>query len=238
MIIYFSGTGNSRSIAQKIALDGERTEEIFDIKEDVLKDGRIGIVFPVYCADIPHALYEFLKRVRLDSPYIFSIATAGGGAGRSHGSVAYLLKEKGTELSYSDTVIMPDSCIVFATPEKLREKLLLAEDARAGEIRAATEIGKKNSVRPSLPEGALNRFMWKFFGFTMGLYNKKVTESCVGCGLCSAGCPVNNIEMKDGKASFVTGKCENCFRCIQSCPERAIEFGRLKVTDRTQYLHK
>ena len=80
--------------------------------------------------------------------------------------------------------------------------------------------------------------MWKFFKGIFGLDRKKVGDSCVGCGLCAAGCPVNNIEMRNGKAAFLGGSCENCFRCIQSCPERAIEFGRLKVSDRTQYLHE
>ena len=85
MIVYFSGTGNSRSVAEKLARDGERVEEISAITEDVLEDERIGIVFPVYCADVPRAVAEFLKRVKLVSPYIFSVATQRGVSARSAG---------------------------------------------------------------------------------------------------------------------------------------------------------
>lgn len=238
MIVYFSGTGNSRSVAEKLARDGERVEEISAITEDVLEDERIGIVFPVYCADVPRAVAEFLKRVKFVSSYIFSIATAGGGAGRSHGSVAYLLEAQGTSLAYSDTVIMPDSCIAFATPAKAKTRLLERESGRVREIAEALDAGKRTAVKASAPFGAGTRLMWKFFKAIFGLDRKKATEACVGCGLCAAGCPVNNIEMRNGKAAFLGGSCENCFRCIQSCPERAIEFGRLKVNDRTQYLHE
>lgn len=238
MIVYFSGTGNSRSIALKLARKGERVEEIFAITDDKLADERIGIVFPVYCADVPRAVAEFLKRVKFVSSYIFSIATAGGGAGRSHGSVAYLLEAQGAELAYAATVIMPDSCIAFATPAKTKARLLAEEGERAEAIAKDLTERKRIPVKPSAPYGAGTRFMWKFFRAVFGLDRKKVGDSCVGCGLCAAGCPVNNIEMRNGKAAFLGGSCENCFRCIQSCPERAIEFGRLKVNDRTQYLHE
>ena len=238
MIVYFSGTGNSRAIAEKIAREGERVEEITAIAANTLEDDRIGLVFPVYCGDVPRAVAEFLKRVKFVSSYIFSIATAGGGAGRSHGSVAYLLEAQGTSLAYSDTVIMPDSCIAFATPEKTKARLLTEEGQRAEAIAKDLTERKRIPVKPSAPYGAGTRFMWKFFKGIFGLDRKKVGDSCVGCGLCAAGCPVNNIEMRNGKAAFLGGSCENCFRCIQSCPERAIEFGRLKVNDRTQYLHE
>ena len=238
MIAYFSGTGNSRSIALKLAREGERAEEICAITDSVLEDDRIGIVFPVYCGDVPRAVAEFLKRVKFVSSYIFSVATAGGGAGRSHGSAAYLLEAQGAELAYAATVIMPDSCIVFATPAKTKTRLLAEEGKRAEAIAKDLAERKRIPVKPSAPYGAGTWFMWKFFRAVFGLDRKKVGDSCVGCGLCAAGCPVNNIEMRNGKAAFRSGSCENCFRCIQSCPERAIEFGRLKVNDRTQYLHE
>ncbi len=49
----------------------------------------------------------------------------------------------------------------------------------------------------------------------------KVTDDCIGCGLCERQCPQGNITMKDGKPIF--GKqCAACMGCAFSCPKDAI----------------
>ena len=49
-------------------------------------------------------------------------------------------------------------------------------------------------------------------------------EKCNGCGLCATLCPLNNIEIVDGKPEW--GKnCTHCMACINHCPKKAIEYG-------------
>lgn len=51
----------------------------------------------------------------------------------------------------------------------------------------------------------------------------RVTDACVGCGICADGiCFVDAIMLKDGKA-VINDQCRGCGRCVESCPESAIE---------------
>ena len=46
-------------------------------------------------------------------------------------------------------------------------------------------------------------------------------EKCTGCGVCVDVCPVNALEIKDGKA-VVSDDCIDCGVCINECPTEAI----------------
>lgn len=48
------------------------------------------------------------------------------------------------------------------------------------------------------------------------------SNSCVGCGDCVGICPVNAIEIIDGKAVIDAGLCIECEMCITSCTYKAI----------------
>lgn len=54
-------------------------------------------------------------------------------------------------------------------------------------------------------------------------YGFKTDDKCNSCGICEKVCPVDNIEIKDGKPSWSHG-CEQCFACLQWCPETAIQY--------------
>ncbi|HVN96091.1 MAG TPA: glycyl-radical enzyme activating protein [Syntrophorhabdaceae bacterium] len=51
-------------------------------------------------------------------------------------------------------------------------------------------------------------------------YNR---ERCVGCGRCIAVCPVNAIEMGEGKVHTDRNLCTACGHCVDVCPEEARE---------------
>ena len=42
-----------------------------------------------------------------------------------------------------------------------------------------------------------------------------------GCGLCAKKCPVQAIEMRDGKPVWVKDKCVMCLGCLHRCPKYA-----------------
>ena len=49
-----------------------------------------------------------------------------------------------------------------------------------------------------------------------------VSDSCVGCGDCQKVCPVDAIQIIDGKAVIDAEKCILCEICIDSCTYDAI----------------
>lgn len=53
--------------------------------------------------------------------------------------------------------------------------------------------------------------------------NVRVTEDCVGCGLCAEDvCFTDAIKMVNGKA-VITDACRGCGRCVEVCPQEAIK---------------
>jgi ferredoxin len=47
-------------------------------------------------------------------------------------------------------------------------------------------------------------------------------DTCIGCGVCEASCPIGAIKLVDGKAVVDTNKCTGCGACVGSCPVSAI----------------
>jgi ferredoxin len=47
-------------------------------------------------------------------------------------------------------------------------------------------------------------------------------QKCIGCKLCVDTCPMDAIQLLDGKAEIDPDTCFNCRVCISACPEGAI----------------
>ena len=50
-----------------------------------------------------------------------------------------------------------------------------------------------------------------------------VTDNCVNCGACEAGCPMGAISEGDGKRVIDQNVCVECGACEATCPVGAIE---------------
>ncbi len=50
-----------------------------------------------------------------------------------------------------------------------------------------------------------------------------ITEKCIGCGACEAGCPVGAISTASGTAKIDYDVCIGCGACVGNCPCEAIE---------------
>ena len=51
----------------------------------------------------------------------------------------------------------------------------------------------------------------------------KITDECISCGACAAGCPGEAIVEGDDKYVIDADKCIDCGACADGCPVDAIE---------------
>jgi ferredoxin len=51
----------------------------------------------------------------------------------------------------------------------------------------------------------------------------QATERCIACGFCVTHCPVNAIEIVDGRARMDPKTCIRCYCCHELCPHEAID---------------
>ncbi len=50
----------------------------------------------------------------------------------------------------------------------------------------------------------------------------KISDACVMCGACAAGCPVEAISEGDGQFVIDADICVSCGACADTCPVGAI----------------
>lgn len=134
MIFYFSGTGNSKHIAYKIANStGERIvsicERAIEKNEtyDIEKDERIGFVFPVYWYSMPTIVEKFINQLNLsgyEKQYAYAVTTYGIAAGNVMDSLTQILKQKQVELNGIFGIKMVDNYVVgYDIVEKINREL-------------------------------------------------------------------------------------------------------------------
>ena len=239
MIIYFSGTGNSRFAAKKIAeLTGDTLCEAAKYTREgkgaeFTKPGKYVFVSPVYVSAPPRAFLDFIRKSSFpNNVRAYFIMTCAGGMGGSPEYCRRIASEKGFAYLGTAQVCMPQNYIAFfktfdaaENREKVREALPVIEGI-ADFILEGSE----------LPDPGMKA--WEFLSTEMilGMYYRdfmkakafRATDACIGCGRCAAVCPLANIELKDRRPVW-GDNCTHCMACINLCPKQAIEYGKRTV---------
>ena len=236
MILYFSGTGNSRYIAERIAVAlGDELLSMNDrIKagdtSPVTSDERLIIVTPTYAWRIPNIVRDWLAETNFPSAkQAWFVMTCGSEIGNAAKYNRVLCQEK--QLTYMGTaqIIMPENYIaMFNAPQ--------AEEARQIDVKAEPDIDRvisaiaanqsfpppRNNLYDRFMSGPVNPIFYAFFvkanAFAAG-------DACTGCGQCARLCPTNNIAIQNGKPVW-GDNCTHCMACICRCPTEAIEYGK------------
>lgn len=244
MIIYFSGTGNTRWAATTISeKTGEKLIDITDIAgTDVsykLEEGeRLGFCFPVHGWRPPLIVRNFIRRLSIinaEGHYCYVLCTTGDNVGEAVDIFERDLKRIGVHLDSAFSLIMPESYVglpfmdVDTRDKEKQKKEKATEDLeRFTDMIMKRQTGVKDLVIGRWPK-INSRLIGSFF--VKHLITDKpfhVTEDlCIRCGKCAEACPVNDIIWSKGSMPKWkhNGSCLSCFACYHHCPKHAIEYG-------------
>ena len=239
MILYFSGTGNSKYVAKRIA--DTLGDEIVNLNDrikagdtsSVETDERLIIVTPTYAWRIPRVVRDWLRKTELrGAKQAWFVMTCGSEIGNADKYNRELCAEKAISCMGTAQIVMPENYIaMFSAPQadKARQIVAKAEpsiDRAIAAIQANQPFAPtRNNLYDRFMSGPVNPIFYKFFvkanAFT-------ASSACIDCGQCAKRCPMNNVTLKDGKP--VWGKnCTHCMACICYCPKEAIEYGKKSV---------
>lgn len=232
MIYYFSGTGNSKWIAEELARrTGDETQSIAALQKDgptaVFADSGavVGIVFPVYAWGAPLNVERFCKGITLaPGAYAYAVCSCGDEAGR-----AMRRLKKMIPIQAAWSVAMPNNYIAgfdVDSPELEQKKIRAAGEKIETIAQAANAHMSVYDVHEGPGAGlktALVRPMFNTFALRTKPFS--VDDTCNACGLCARICPIGAIQMQGSKPVWVKKQCTQCTACINRCPQRAIQYG-------------
>lgn len=236
MIYYFSGTGNSREIALRLAQQTNDTAQHI-CKEacntTTCSDNCIGFVFPVYGWTIPPVMKKFIEQLSItaSNTYIYMVCTCGDDAGHTDRCFYQLLNKKQRTCQAAWSIQMPDTYIGLpgfyideenVVHQKLQQAWKLVSDI-------ANHILQQHNIHQVFN----GKFAWTkthilgalFHRFLTGDSKFKVDEHCTRCGKCAKICPTKNITYNHRGLPTWNGHCTDCLACYHHCPHNAIQYG-------------
>ena len=236
MIFFFSGTGNSKYAARRIA---DALGDALLSLNDRIRAGdtapvdtgeRLVIVTPTYAWRIPRIVRDWLLRTELrGAKQVWFVMTCGSELGNADRYNRALCRAKGLGCMGTAQLVMPENYIaMFGVPQ--------AEEARKIVARAEPDLDRAiAAIRAGLPfaptrSNLYDRFMSGpvnpiFYSLCVKANAFTVSDACTGCGQCARRCPTGSIALRGGKP--VWGKaCTHCMACICYCPAEAIEYGK------------
>jgi ferredoxin len=243
ILYYFTGTGNSLSAAEglcRVLGDCELVSiaSVRDLPAGISPEAdRVGIVTPVYFFGLPSLVAVFAGRLDLaGARYVFAVATMGGSGGSAalrqlDGILRRGPGGKGLDAGF--TLRMPGNyLLMYETPQGTKQEELLRDaDRRVAEIAGLVNRSHRARLAWSPLASLVHHAMYPRFIRGVHDADRKFTvdERCTSCGICAAVCPAGNIQIGEGRPSWLH-RCEQCMACIHLCPAEAIQAGPKTVT--------
>ena len=155
--------------------------------------------------------------------YLFFIATYGTTPGAAGVMVVKAIRGRKIDAYYS--VRMADTWTpVFdlSTSEKTARFTGTTEAGIDRAIRGVSERRTSRHMFPRTPALITELISQPIYNNSARLTAKlRVEGGCIDCGLYAKKCPVQAIEMRDGKPVWVKDKCVMCLGCLHRCPKFA-----------------
>lgn len=235
MILYFTGTGNSRLLAKEAANLLE--EECFSLKQVSQKRIRVDcarphlVVAPVYGWRLPRVAEAWLEELAFEGrPCLYFLLNCGDGAGAAALHLENLCRRRGWDFGGLCVLKMPENYTALFPIPSVQEADAIIRRA-LDQLPACLEPFRAGKPFPPMRITPLGRFLSGpvnrlFYAMIVKDRAFRVGEACISCGVCRNICPTENIVMEKGRPHW-QGNCTHCMACINHCPKTAIEYGLL-----------
>lgn len=225
MIFYFTGTGNSLYVAKELDENIISIPQVIKEEKLVFSADSIGIVCPVYGHEMPGMVKEFIRRASFETEYLFVVLTYGAHHGGAAEIADRFIRDVGKKAQYITTIEMVDN---FLPAFDMREQMALDKqvEKHLDEIRADLQAKKEEVQKASLAERTAHK------AYTKMVKNApetiwaafRVTDDCIGCGICTKVCPAGCIYLENQYAVHRQEGCQACYACVHVCPQMAVQF--------------
>ncbi len=236
MLLYFTGTGNSKYLAEFIAKelgssvysinDGVKNATYPEISDDVLV-----FSLPTYAWRIPRAVRDWIEQgVCFGGQKAYFVLNCGSDIGNAEKYLRQLCAKKHLTFMGCAEVRMPENYIARYDCPSEEKSLRIVERAEEAVLKIVPLIQsgsalptKSVSMTDRVKSGLVNDC---FYPFCVGSKKFYAKEGCIGCGRCETICPMNTIRMENNRPVWGLG-CTHCMACICHCPKEAIEYGTI-----------
>ncbi len=243
-IIYFSGVGNTKAVAQVIrqSLQDKAETDIFSIehlpeKFNLIDYSAVVIGAPAYHSEPAQPMMSFIRSIsNAGGIPAFVFVTCGMYPENSLRKLAVECERKGivpvVHASYrcaaTDGILLTPWMKRWYENEKNLRSRIQKDTERF--LHRLSEGAKRDmpGYKWYAPLNYPNRMLGRAVTFPIYLHG----QACTGCGKCAAGCPRSAVAMKDGRPEINRAKCMNCYRCVHHCPSLALSLSRRKRVEK------
>jgi ferredoxin len=246
--VYLSGTGNTKHCIDKfISLIDPSASTVSiedkDVVSKIRENDEIVLAYPTQFSNMPFMVRDFINKNAdiWSGKKVLCMTTMALFSGDGTGCCARVLKKHGARVIGGMQIIMPDSIgdnKLLKKPIETSKQMVKDADIRIEKIvEQIKETGRYPQEGLSFfahLAGLFGQRLW-FYNKTTGYSDKvKISDACIGCGLCAKNCPMNNLFIKGGKA-VASDKCAMCYRCLNTCPKQAITILGKQVYEQCMY---
>lgn len=234
-IFYFSGTGNTKKVAETLKLELEQLDvsvNMYNIEKHPVYTtcDRIVIAYPVWGFSSPKLVADFVKTLPEDVVKAYFVKTSGEPLSINDASslgLARTLSKKGYKVSGEYHFIMPYN-MVFRHSDGLASKMLRVAKERLKVTALDVKTGSYAPIKYPL-KARFMRALCSVEHIGLKLNGNLFTvnkKTCINCNKCVKNCPANNVSIHNGRIVF-SNSCIGCARCFFNCPTDAIKIGLL-----------